>query len=282
MTLVTSVRAYFRVRPESFADAVRLYSAYAPSALLREAAPSRFGSVGSLVPGSRNLHVRIDGIKFEVRPGTNDLDLISPKHEPLTTRWFQPDAGQVVVDVGAHLGRYALRAAAIGARVVAIEPDPSNFDLLERNVRMNGYSGVELIPQAMTANPGPRMLSVAPRWNTGMSSVEPGRDSATIDPAAGEVRVVGETLDNVVRMRGIHNIDWLKIDVEGHEVPVLEGAHLTLGMTSHLILEVTRDTAGACTGILDDHGFELVSIEAGFPASNWMLVKHPTQRAEAP
>src|SRR5436853_5282984 len=104
MTLATSVRAYFGVRPRGFIDGIRLFPAFATSALLKAAIPARFQSVSLAVPGSRNLHVAVDGIEFEVRPGTNDLDLISPKHEPMTTDWFRVGANEIVVDVGAHIG----------------------------------------------------------------------------------------------------------------------------------------------------------------------------------
>src|SRR5712691_2933280 len=112
MVLGRSFRAYFRVRPWGFVDALRLFSAFARSVFLRVAIPSRFQSVGLVTRGTQNLHVVVDGIDFEVRPRTNDLDLISPKHEPLTTSWFRVRANDVVVDVGAHIGRYALMAAA--------------------------------------------------------------------------------------------------------------------------------------------------------------------------
>jgi len=103
MTLAPSVRAYFRVRPRGFVDGIRLFAAFVTSALLKAATPARFRSVGLAVYGSRNLHVAVDGIEFEVRPRTNDLDLISPKHEPLTTDWFRVGANDIVVDVGAPL-----------------------------------------------------------------------------------------------------------------------------------------------------------------------------------
>src|SRR5256712_7596936 len=178
MSLGSSIRAYIGLRPRTFRDGVRLYAAYGVSILLRILTRSRSGSVGFWVRGNTNLGVSVDGVRFDVRPRTNDLDLISSRHEPLVTRSFQVAAGDVVVDVGAHIGRYALRAATKASKVIAIEPDPSNFILLEQNVRLNGFSNVVLVPHALSSRPGTRALWLAASGNTGTSSVDPDASSA--------------------------------------------------------------------------------------------------------
>src|SRR3989442_15761351 len=178
MSLGSSIRAYIGLRPRTFRDGVRLYAAYGVSILLRILTRSRSGSVGFWVRGNTNLGVSVDGVRFDVRPRTNDLDLISSKHEPLVTRSFQVAAGDVVVDVGAHIGRYALRAAARASKVIAVEPDPSNFSLLERNVRLNGFSNVVLVPQALSSRGGIRALWLAAKENRGTSSLDPGEPGA--------------------------------------------------------------------------------------------------------
>src|SRR5438876_3842689 len=165
MSLGSSIRAYIGLHPRRFRDGLRLYVAYGVSILLRILALSRIGSVGFWVRGSRNLGVSVDGVQFDVRPRTNDLDLISSKHEPLATRSFQVAAGDVVVDVGAHIGRYALRAASKASKVIAVEPDPSNFRLLERNVRLNGFSNVVLVPHHRSPRAGTRALWLAASGN---------------------------------------------------------------------------------------------------------------------
>src|SRR5438046_4067356 len=151
MTVARSVEAYFRVRPGTFPDAIRLFAAYCIAMVLRVAAPARFKSVGLLLAGANNVHVRIDGVEFEVRPRTNDLDIVSPKHEPLTTSWFRAQADDIVVDVGAHIGRYSLLAAANGATVVAIEADPADVRLLGRDVKRHQDANVGLSREVMPA-----------------------------------------------------------------------------------------------------------------------------------
>src|SRR5207249_11991030 len=94
-----SIRAYFGIRPRTFLDSLRLYAPYAVSVLLRILVPSRSGSVGRWVRGKSRLRVSVAGILFDVRPRTNDLDLISPKHERLTTEWFRVGTDEAGVDV---------------------------------------------------------------------------------------------------------------------------------------------------------------------------------------
>lgn len=274
MLPLSSLRAYLSIRPRGFSDAVRLYLAYAASILVKAVLPSRFQSVGLFVRGPGNLGVVIDGIRFEVRPRTNDLDLLSTKHEPLTKQWFQVGPDDVVVDVGAHIGRYALPAAKKGAKVIAVEPEPSNFLLLQKNVILNGLSNVVLVPRAMTSSPRLLLLSLAESTNTGISSVkEDDPDAPPISLAGRWVRVLGETLDQLVDAHGLHRIDWLKIDVEGHEVAVLEGGSSALEMTRRLVLEVSELTTESCKRIVEEVGFRLISVEAGDPASNWLLFR---------
>ena len=267
-----SIRAYFGIRPRTFLDGLRLYAAYAVSVLLRILVPSRSGSVGRWVRGKSRLGVSVGGILFDVRPRTNDLDLISPKHEPLTTEWFRVGTDDVVVDVGAHIGRYALKAATKASRVIAVEPNPSNFELLARNVRLNGFSNVVLVHKALSSRPGTRVLRLAARENTGTSSVEPdvfaGRGGS-----AGTLLVESTTLDQLAESFGLTRIDWLKVDVEGHEIEVLQGARAALGMTGAIALEVTRSTNDRCREIVASAGFDLIQLEQGSMAVNWMLRK---------
>src|SRR5438128_9608592 len=240
MSLGSSIRAYIGLRPRTFRDGVRLYAAYGVSMLLRILATSRFGSVGSWVRGNTNLGVSVDGVRFDVRPRTNDLDLISSKHEPLVTRSFQVAAGDVVVDVGAHIGRYALRAATKASKVIAIEPDPLNFILLEQNVRLNGFSNVVLVPHALSSRAGTRALWLAASGNTGTSSVDPNASSArggARSPGIGPVATL--TLDALVEAVGLTRPDRLKVSVQGHEIAGPRGTEADLGSTPAMMLEGT-------------------------------------------
>lgn len=67
---------------------------------------------------------------------------------------FSPQKGDVVVDIGAHHGIYAIKAAKQGARVIAFEPDPSNFKILNANIAANNLTNVEPINIAISDTNG--------------------------------------------------------------------------------------------------------------------------------
>jgi FkbM family methyltransferase len=256
---------YLRVLPERPIDGIRLYFGYALAAwcwiLLRD----RFRTVGQFLPGSSLLHVQRDGLSFVVRPGTGDLGYLSPTHKPAVAAWFRPSVGQVVVDVGAHIGFFTVVAAQHGARVCALEPNPETFSVLVTNVQRNGFSNVKLFPYAAGNRAG-----VLPFYVPGRRDAS-GSLHATVAQNVGgsnlrtSVRVV--RLDDLLPSLQVSQVDWLLIDTEGYEAEVLSGAKGLLDRCSNVIVEVALGESQAqCKSILEDHGMRLLERE---PQSGW-------------
>ena len=263
--------SYLAVHPVGLRSAIRLWAGYGASLGVRAVRPRSAPSVGGLIPGRLPVTVSVLGFKALVRPGTNDLDLLA-HHEPATLEWFRVRPGDFVVDVGAHIGRYTLVAAQRGATVVSIEPDSANFDILEANVRLNGFSSVFLKPMAVSDSNGPRAFYPSRDANRGTSSLVRRRPRGRAESAEGEV-VDCKRLDDILEIQGLQRIDWLKVDVEGHELEVLRGARESLSMTRHLALEVTSTTESACRDLTERAGFRLEAEERGHPATNLLMGK---------
>jgi FkbM family methyltransferase len=139
--------------------------------------------------------------------------------------------GGVLLDVGAHIGYYSMKAAPrVGpmGRVVAFEPNPETLRLLRDNVSANHFANVTVEPIACTDKPATLTLYAAAEANTGASSLS--RDNAEISATekARAFTVQGRPIDDVVRELGLTRVDAIKIDVEGAEVIVLRGAVGTL------------------------------------------------------
>lgn len=164
--------------------------------------------------------------------------------------------GQVVVDVGGHIGAFALYAARkVGAkgRVVVFEPSPDNLELLSWNLDENALPQIELFPVALADTAGEAELFLA----------EPGRDNPatnTLFRTEGRraAKVALARLDDLAPKIGLNAIDLLKIDVEGAELRVLQGAAETLGKTRRVVLELHpgRIDPSEAARLLEAQGFK--------------------------
>jgi FkbM family methyltransferase len=271
---------YCYVKPVGLGSFLRLYIGLLSSLVMVTVMRGRFKSTGHLTPGRSKLRVATAGVIAEVTPGNNSLALLAGVHEPKTTTWFDVKPGEIVLDLGAHIGRYTLIAAKHASRVVSIEPDPYNFAMLKSNVKLNHFWNVVALQLAISNSSGKRRFFLAGGGDTGTSSLESDWDW-TLDAGIkrGEIDVECETLDRLIFSLGLERIDWLKIDVEGHEIAVLEGARIALSRTRKLILEVAEGNETTCRELVRRAGFEMISIdqrkkERGVRGSNnWFLLR---------
>ncbi len=269
------VKGYLSIRPVGARSAVRLYSCFLLAGISRTLRPGRFR--GPYLYGTSPAVIASGGLRFEIRPRSEDLHYTLPDHKPAVRRHFAPRAGETVVEVGAHVGFYAIRAGACGARVLAIEPNPATARQLRTNARLNGLHDFEVLNVALADREGTGTLYV-PRLRDGRASLIRGAAADGADPGLAEVAVTVETLDRVVLPRGETTVDWLLIDTEGAEVAVLTGGPRTLERTTHLLLEVSEGTSEACRRLLDARGFEIVSEERQTRFTSYLVARRPPVR----
>jgi FkbM family methyltransferase len=148
-------------------------------------------------------------------------------YEPQVTRVVEAlvTPGATVVDVGANWGYFALLAARLAGpdgRVIALEPDPRPFALLERNRALNAFEG--LLPLPLAAGAGRETVALDGyadgATNRGVSRT---RRVAPDERADLHPRVASVALDALLDEHGIGAVDLVKIDVEGAEDGVLAG-----------------------------------------------------------
>jgi FkbM family methyltransferase len=202
------------------------------------------------IPGARRLHnllynkfirpkgislLNIQGNKMYVNCSATAIGLrllIDGVHEKLETELFKKIAqdGMVVVDIGANIGYYTLIAARLVGNkgtVYAFEPEPSNYKLLCENIAINGYTNIVPIEQAVSDASGKAKLYVD-RAIGDVSSFA--KDNVLLHSKNADcLEVETTTLDDFFeRTVGDDRIDFMKIDVEGAEELVVDGADRVL------------------------------------------------------
>lgn len=157
--------------------------------------------------------------------GALDHELMYSGFEETEMRFVQRllRPGMTVLDIGAHHGLYTLLSAKrVGrrGRVIAFEPSPRECRRLAKHVRVNRCGNVEVEACALGNERGEADLFLVDGFRDWGNSLRP---PAVPEPTQ-QVRVAVRRLDDVLAERGIERVDFIKLDAEGGELGVLEGA----------------------------------------------------------
>lgn len=173
------------------------------------------------------VHDWVAGSRFFVRRGETGLtgNIYTGLHEfadmAFVLHFLRPE--DLFLDVGANSGSYTLLAcAARGASALAFEPVPDTYRRLVENLRLN-----HLEARALAINCGVGAEDGRLRFSSGQDTMN--HALAPGESADGAIEVPVSTLDAVC---GARQPSLLKIDVEGYETPVIEGAASVLAAPS--------------------------------------------------
>lgn len=210
--------------------------------------------------------------------------LVDGVREPAATARYRAElsrleaerGGLTVVDVGSNAGYFALQYPARmrdPGRVIAIEPVPESFSLLERNVRLNGFEDpVRCYRRAIGSQSANARMKTAPQSNLSTLGDHVGEGSYV-----GEIDVEVSRLDEFLAENGIpyESVDVVRMDVQGYEYEILRGMRelLAVGDVGLLFVEVhpwylqPKGQYDAFITALQEYGFELVFAADGRTAS---------------
>ena len=207
------------------------------------------------LPGGANMHLRS-------RYGFDAATVGEVIYKRVYERFFSPGRGETVVDVGAHIGSFTLIAASeVGpdGSVLSLEPSTRNFKMLARNIASNHLNNVRALNVAAGSAEGQAELALYSR--AGGNSFYPRKLNRL-----GSEAVKVKTLDSVVSEFGLSRVDFVKIDVEGHELEVLRGASETLGRHHPKIVMETHDFGPPVedlTGYLRQYRYSTTAVPYG-------------------
>lgn len=205
-----------------------------------------------LVAGQRvPIYISPDAQLKYLKPGARafDADLLVLAEQHLS-------ADAVVWDVGANVGTFAVAAAAVAQRgqVFAIEADIWLAGLLRRTAAEPAYDGrIQVVPCAVAATAGVARFVIAAR----------GRASNALEISGGRSQMGGvrevvlvPTLSLDTLLESLPPPDFVKIDVEGAELAVLEGAaRLLREVRPKVYIEVDESLAKAVFALFASHGY---------------------------
>lgn len=197
----------------------------------------------------RSEYVSTINGEFRIRPNTMDMTLVSPAFERadmkhmigLTTKLAQQGKRVLVLDIGGDFGCYtvpvgrALKATGGEFRIEAFEPASSSNELLHENVRRNGLEDFVTVHQFAVWDKDGETLELQ------FSQDRPGSSGIGTDDERTNVvieQVQTQRLDTVLKGRDDFDVIVAKIDVEGAEQRVLEGAgDLLARVDSYVMVE---------------------------------------------
>lgn len=200
-------------------------------------------------------------------------------------RLYQPfiQPGDVAFDIGAHLGDRSAAFHALGAKVIALEPQP---DLAKWFKRLVKQPTVTLLPQAVGPTEGfaeiaispsnPTLATLATEWREQIGERNAGFSHIRWEQ---RLRVPVTTLDALIEEYG--EPSFIKIDVEGFEAEVLAGLNRPVAAVSVEFVDGALDVSQACIdrlSSLGDYRYNtVVGEERHFRWANWQTPQAMSQ-----
>jgi len=198
-----------------------------------------------------------DGL-FYCRKGRGDASIAAEAYELSLRKYFEEVKSGVFVDIGANIGKYTVKVArqmADKGKVVAVEPDPGNFSALKTNIDLNKLTNVHAFNVACWNKTEELVLSLCGDWSSVIKKV-----------SNHFVKVKGVKLDDILKNLGIDDVNLLKIDAEGAEEEVIQGAREIITKSRHLkvLFEAwNKEYFEKCKDVLEECGMAVNKNEIG-------------------
>lgn len=162
-----------------------------------------------------------NGLKIKLRTRSTDLQAFVNVWiiNEYRIKGFEILENNVIIDIGGHIGLFALYASIISpnGKIISIEPYPPNFLLLKENITNNNLNNIIFINKAVTDSNKNIELFIDTCDDAAHSIYSNGKNSIRID---------GITLEEIIIKNKISKCDMLKMDCEGAEYEILKNLPL--------------------------------------------------------
>ncbi|QGH72683.1 MAG: methyltransferase [Podoviridae sp. ctQNx1] len=187
-------------------------------------------------------HVQVDGMMFYT-PNTHvkwRIDTLYTK-EPDTIIWLNDmKPGEVLYDVGANIGQYSIYAAKRGVKVYAFEPEAQNFAILQKNIFLNKLTNCTAFPICLSDEIVINTLRLSGLIAGGSchsfgADMDYHGNEKHFQHEQGSIAV---PMDYFLAHTQAQPPDHIKIDVDGFEHLVLDGADDCIGFVKTILCEM--------------------------------------------
>ncbi len=182
--------------------------------------------------------------------------------EHLLVPGFSGEDADLVIDLGANEGFYTLKMKENNprCRVIAVEPNPLAFEVLEKNVRSNGLTDVILVNKAICDGEGTMPFEIVPHVSAIGSRDLSLEERPWLKPEMIKtIDVECMTLSQLFERYAVEKTDIMKLDVEGMELDILRGGEAALATIRRIVVEHHSDELrDGLKRFLGETGFDLV------------------------
>jgi len=174
--------------------------------------------------------------------------------------------GGIFIDIGAHIGKYSIFLSEYFNKIIAIEPDRNNFNLLSKNAKINKLEN-KILPLNVAILDKEKLVWFFEYEDSVKSSIKKNK----IEIPTNKYKVMSISLDELVERLGINveKIKLIKIDVEGAEFEIIKGAIKTLKNSKPILLIEIKKNKFKILKLLKHLGYK----ELGREGENHILIK---------
>jgi FkbM family methyltransferase len=187
--------------------------------------------------------------------------------------------GATFFDIGANVGFVTLIAARLvgpTGRVVSFEPVPENVAAIRENLALNGIDWVDVRETAVSSHSGSANLIVSD-----VSAFSRFANVSVPTGARETIEVSVDSVDELLMVGSVPRPDVIKIDVEGAELQVIEGARHTLSEHQPVILCEVHDCNAQYVELMRSLGYEPINLDEDVPVENGHRNAHTLARPQA-
>jgi FkbM family methyltransferase len=212
---------------------------------------------------AKNAIVKVDGVYFRLLDEESFITVF-PEFEKFIDSYLKVKEGDVFLDVGAHIGKYTLSVASIMGKkgqVISIEPYPETYRVLLENIRLNSFENIQTFRIAAWSQNCKKQLFLSN--NAGGHSLTPNKKPDERWPDQQPFIIIqAKPLDDILEKIG-RKVDWIKIDVEGAEIEVLQGMRKTLEHDKpNLIIEARKTNLEKIKKFMEQQRYHVERIPA--------------------